>query len=233
MNPNSNGLIREWLNTTNADYMAGVNLFFNATGKVATRDSLVKYYSLEKLKNLLKEIIENENVVIEKTIAVKKSEIIANKDTSKELLQHKNKMQLHWKELSITHAKMGECQTDEERYIYAKKCVDINMVLANLQEEILHYEQYGKFPKRSKVPHSSNMNEEQSKMMLELKLIPPKVYQDKKYIAQYENKMNASKDIEEINKFKKAIENKKKRIENFEIRRLELTNQINNIKNDK
>jgi hypothetical protein len=229
MNLNS---IRDWLNSSQKDYHTGVNLFFNATGKVATRDSLIKHFSMQKLLKLMEDLVSEDNEVIEKTIEVKKKENEVSDTIPKEVLEIKSKMMLLWKELSIEHAKLQNSDDEAINFEIAKKCVDIDLMLGKFQDDILHWEKYKKLPIRAKVPQTKNLSEEQARMKLTINVIPKIIYREKKYIEQFTKKMEASNDVEEIEKFKKTIAKKREKIAQKQAERLQLIKLINNIKND-
>lgn len=225
--------IRSWLNKP-TDYIVGVNLLYDATGMIGTRDSLLKHKSMDKLILYLEKYIDDldaheQKIIIEETSkpieVVEKNHSLVIDNTLESL---HNKYVLLLKEISITHSKLLEAETDAIRFEIAKECITLDAKSLKVYEEILYYKKHGKLPTKAPLPKNKDCDESMAEKKLKLKSMSALLWTDRRRIKELHNLMEKSSNIEEIQKLKKMIEKVEKRYEEKVNRKNILESELKN-----
>lgn len=189
--------INNWLENKDSDYMAGVNLLYDLTLNVSQRESLTNRKSIEKLRRALQGLLEDQTRIRSGLMVEKPKdhqvEITANDPIIKEMEED---MKMHYKELAHYHTLLKEAQNDEQRFKYAKLCVNTDAKQSMIYEQILYYKKYGKMPKRQDV--DKKVRESVASLIIKKRSLLQLCRHYTKLINEHTAKLETIRDIDEV-----------------------------------
>jgi len=235
-NPHLISLLKQWLNNyPSSNYMEGVNLFYDLTGKVNTKNSLIQFRAPEKLKGLMDNLYKNlqeQNLVVDEKAEADASKANATevKLDDKIIARLSDKIILLYKEMNIEHAKLLEQASSTERLKIAKKVVGIDMHIRSVQDELVYYREHGQLPTKTALPKTAMLSENDAALKLKLRTMPQANRQDKKALETLRKMLEEAKQAHNLKKIElimKRIEKTEKRLADRATEKLRIINILN------
>ena len=189
--------IKNWLDDKNSDYIAGVNLLYDLTLNVTQRESLSTHKSVEKLRRALSGLLEDQSRIrLGLAVEEKKENNALPKDNDPVIIEMEEDMKMLYKELAHYHTLLKEASTDEQRFKFAKLCVNTDAKQSMIYEQILYYKKFGKMPKRQDV--DKKVRESVASLIVKKRSLLQLCRHYNKLIKENSIKLEAIRDIDEV-----------------------------------